>query len=170
MNTGDPGPVSTHWGLPGPATCTDPSSYSDTGCAYNYGWNAADDAFKYATSQTLATAASGSDWWLDVETANSWEGTTAANAADIRGGIDYLRSRGVTNVGVYSTPSQWNTITGGYHFAASLAVYDWVAGTRNLSGAQRACTSPSSSFSGGPVRLAQFPSGGFDGDYRCPGV
>ena len=55
-NTGNPGPISTHWNRPGPATCANPSSYSDEGCAYNYGWNAAGNAFQVATNATSLAA------------------------------------------------------------------------------------------------------------------
>src|SRR4029077_3724708 len=51
----------------GPAgTC----AAGDTGCrAYNYGFNAAIDAFGYAGAQGAHAAT----WWLDVETANTWD-------------------------------------------------------------------------------------------------
>ena len=66
----------------------------------------------YAIS--LATVP-GAAWWLDVETANSWSSSnTAYNVAAIQGAIDEahaLTSGGP--VGVYSSTSAWQLITGG---------------------------------------------------------
>jgi hypothetical protein len=166
MNTGNPGTVSTHWGMPGPQSCTNatvPDSVNNPGCAYNYGWHAAEEAFRLASQATSAAAATAAPWWADVEIANSWDGTTAANFADITGGLDFLRGKGV-QAGVYSTRYQWGQIAGSGVLATTP---NWVAGASSLSQATTFC-SPSYSFTGGPVRLVQFPSGSFDGDYRCP--
>ncbi|MGH7775626.1 MAG: hypothetical protein ACREPI_00400 [Candidatus Dormibacterales bacterium] len=167
MNTADPGPVSSHWGFPGPRACADPTSSSDAGCAYDYGWNAAADAFGAASRTASPSAAAGAAWWLDVELANSWNGGAAANAADLEGSVDYLRGVGVASVGVYSTAAQWRQLTAGYRFPGSPAVLSWVAGATSLRGAVRACAAPSSAFTGGPVALAQYPSSAFDADYPC---
>jgi hypothetical protein len=166
MNTGNPGTLSTHWGIPGPKPCanyTNPASVNDPGCAYNYGWRAAEEAFTRASQTTSPAAAAGAFWWADVEIANSWDGTTAANFADITGGLDFLRSKGV-QAGVYSTRYQWAQIAGSN---ALPTTPNWVAGASSLKQATAFCSS-SYSFTGGPVRLVQFPSGNFDGDYRCP--
>src|SRR5205807_8917351 len=72
LNTANPGPPSTHWNQPGPKSCAAPSSYSDTGCAYNYGWNAAAQSVSVAAGATTTSTATGHTWWLDVETMNSW--------------------------------------------------------------------------------------------------
>jgi hypothetical protein len=168
MNTANPGPISSHWTLPGPAVCTDYSSYTDPGCAYNYGWNAANQAYGTATSAT-ASASTSVWWWLDVETGNSWNGDGRSNAADIQGSIDYLRGQGVAGIGIYSTSYQWSSITGGYVVPAPSTgplVADWVAGAGSLSQASSWC-GPGFSFSGGPVQLVQYPAGSFDGNYVC---
>ena len=167
MNTADPGPISSHWGLPGPRPCADPTSYSDTGCAYDYGWSSASDALGAASQASSPAAARAAAWWLDVELANSWNGTPAANAADLQGAVDYLRFAGVPAVGAYSTASQWRQITGGYKFPSGAAVSSWVAGAGSLKAAVRACSAVSSAFTGGPVALAQYPSGHFDADHPC---
>lgn len=164
MNTANPGPASTHWNLGGPRACLNPSSASDPGCAYDYGWNAAAYAFSVAAAATGAATAAGHGWFADVEIANSWDGDYAANAADVEGGLDYLLAQGVPSVGVYSTAYQWGQITGGA--ALPSTVGDWLAGARSQTQAAAWC-SPSQSFSGGPVRLVQFPSAGFDSDWRC---
>ena len=190
MNTANPAPHSSYYwptsGSSDPALCSDATSVGDPGCAYDYGWHAAANALASATSTLTAsgfssTAATTRAWWLDVETGNTWNGTGSANAADLQGSIDYLRSHGVPSVGVYSTSYQWNTITGGYttttaaSYAASwkpefTSAYgiagspDWVAGLGSLSGAKSNCSRP---FTGVKVQLAQYASSGFDADLRC---
>ena len=155
MNTADPGAQSVRWTLPGPKPCGGASD--DLGCAYNYGWNAASHAVAYAASQ----GANATSWWLDVETANTWSTNLAANRADIQGMVDALVAQGRT-VGVYSTGYQWGVITGGL----VLDVPNWVAGASSVGQAKSWCT-PSRSFTGGPVAMVQYPSGGFDGDVAC---
>jgi hypothetical protein len=180
-NTADPGPAySSHWptGQLTPQVCDGSNS---SACSYDYGWNAAQNSFADAIAAETAdgstsskTAAAAAPWWLDVETANSWEtlesayGATptsdANDQASLQGAVAYLVAQGVGTVGFYSTPSQWTVLTGGTgsSFAASP---DWVAGFRTLSLAQAGCSS--TSFTGGRVALTQYPSGGFDADYAC---
>jgi hypothetical protein len=157
MNTGNPGKQSVHWTEPGPKSCNGASS--DSGCAYNYGWNAASHAFDYAQAQTGAAAQAA--WWLDVETGNSWSTTVSLNSADIHGMVDFFASRSVT-VGVYSTRFQWNQITGGL----ALAVPNWLAGATSTSQAVNWC-STASSFSGGPVAMVQYATSTIDTDVAC---
>jgi hypothetical protein len=162
MNTGNPGTATTRtswYRQDGPQAC---SEANESGCAYNYGWFAAKSAFEYAGSQASLAAATNADWWLDVETANSWSTDTALNVVDIQGSIDFLASK-VATVGVYSTGYQWGQITGGAQLGASIP--NWVAGALNAKGAPALC---SSGFSGGLVRYVQYVSGGFDANYACP--
>jgi hypothetical protein len=161
MNTANPGPVSSHWQLPGPRPCADYSSYTETGCAYNYGWNAALQAFGAAGNATSAAAAASHTWWLDVEMANSWNGSVAANQAAIQGYLDYLNAQGVPLTGIYSTPSQWTAITGG---AILATIPNWATGASSASDAPSYCRS---TVTGGVVLLSQYGSGGFDADYAC---
>jgi hypothetical protein len=167
LNTGNPETASSNWpgraGV-GPRTCqgSDLSDPSNVNCAYNYGWNAATDAFKVA-SANVGTAAQTQPWWLDVETGNSWNGTTAANSSTVQGYVDYLRSQGTGTVGIYSTGLQWGQITGGY---AVPSAPDWLAGASTAKQAASMCK-PANSFSGGAVQLVQYPRNGFDGDYVC---
>lgn len=158
INTANPGTASPRWTSPGPHPCN--GTETDVGCAYNYGWNGAADAFAYAVTQTPTSAAAQHAWWLDVETANSWSPTVSLNGADVQGAIDYLRSQGVAVVGLYSTAFQWGQITGG----ASMALPNWVAGATDAVSARSRC---GTGFSGGPVRLVQFPSASYDGDIAC---
>jgi len=101
-------------------------------CAYVYGYSMAYSDFVAAGSPLGAT------WWLDVETENTWQKDTAANAADLVGMIDYFRSQGGT-VGLYSTASQWATIAGKTSSTSALAgLPSWIAGSSS-SGAPAAC-------------------------------
>ena len=163
LNTANPGPaLSSHWpaGQTAPQVCD--GSWS-TGCSYDYGWNAADDAFTRVASGALGSvAAASSAWWLDVETANSWSTDTTTNVAALQGFADYLRARAVPSVGVYSTSYQWGRIAGG-STTAFAATPNWVAGA-SAATARSYC---GASFTGGPVTYVQYPSGGFDADLAC---
>jgi len=177
-NTGNPGPtLSTHWpdGQIFPAACnlsrTVLLSDRDTvGCAYDYGYNAAADAYYDAVlaygqlGLAPATPAS-SPWWFDVETSNSWRSDVSLNVAVLQGGVAYLSSVGVatSNIGFYSTQDQWNQITGG---SATFAAFrSWVAGAPSSRGASAYCVG--SGFTGGGVALAQYVFAGFDADLPC---
>src|SRR5205823_13328293 len=129
---------------------------------------------------TLGSAVASLPWWLDVETANSWNGSTTANAADLQGAVDYLRGHGVPSVGLYSTSNAWNTITGGYSTAtagayttawaaAFTAGYPmtqsptWIAGAGTSSAASATCSA--AGFTGPTPQLAHFNAGsGVDAD------
>lgn len=172
MNTANPETASTHWSAragTGPRKCTSLTNAGDTGCAYNYGWNSAVDAVQRAAAATTQATAQAHPWWLDVETGNSWNGTAAANTADLQGSVDYLRAQGIPTIGVYSTTYQWGQITGGAKLPASAtrpAPANWVAGASSARTAASWCQ-PSYAFSGGRVAMVQYPSGSFDGDVIC---
>jgi hypothetical protein len=178
-NTGNPGPaLSTHWpdGQAFPYACNPSRStlISDrdtSACAFDYGYNAAADAYVDAATAfdqlALAPATpAGSTWWFDVETSNSWRSDVTLNVAALQGGIAYLRSAGVpdSRIGFYSTQYQWTIITGGP--AGTFAPFrSWVAGASSVRGASASCVG--SGFTGGGVALAQYPYGGFDADLPC---
>jgi hypothetical protein len=162
MNTANPGSASSavNWyGQKSPnATC---GRGHEAACAYDYGFNAAANAVAYAQAQT--GHATGTTWWLDVETDNSWSTTDlAANLASIQGSIDFLTHQPATLVGIYSTHYQWTLITG----ATTIALPNWVAGAANVADARSRCTTAGWSATGGPVVLTQF-FGAFDGNYAC---
>ena len=85
-NTANPGPGhSTHWpfGQSTPRVCSssDPNSL---GCSYDYGWNAGVAVVRRGRRRCATLAprrpcerrahrAANVDWWLDVETMNSWQ-------------------------------------------------------------------------------------------------
>ena len=155
MNLNYPAGTTGGNGMTGPAgNC----SKRDKACqAYNYGYNAAKDAYLYAASQ----GASGAVWWLDIETGNTWSKTTDLNARVIQGAIDYLRPN--ATVGIYSTRYQWGQIAGGF----SPGLPTWIAGASNLSGAQNLCLNQLAWFAGGSPWLTQYPVNGFTADYAC---
>ncbi len=181
MNTASPGPAySSHWpvGQQSPEVCDGSNSPA---CSYDYGWNNAQPSFNNAVSAestnastSPTSAAQSANWWLDVETVNSWEtlepsyGPTAISAAidqaSLEGSMAYFSSAGVSSLGIYSTASQWTAITGGTG-STFAAVPVWMPSNSTLSAAESACLS--ASFTGGRVAMIQYPSNGFDGDYLC---
>jgi hypothetical protein len=170
INTGNPGPeLSSFWpvGQTSPRVCS--ASNPDTAdCAYDYGWNAAQHSYQtleaaYATRGITANP-NATAWWLDVETSNSWREDVALNVAALHGEVDYLKSRGVTNLGFYSTTVQWGEITGA---SKSFSTYSsWGAGAPNESVAKRHCTS-TPGFTGGRLAMVQYIYDGFDANVRC---
>ncbi len=195
-NTGDPGNVyngsviadwptsgSTPYGPCSTTTVTLSSGTATVGansdaCAWQYGYNkAAQDASWLAAAAaaidsqsppvSVSGGAGGYPWWLDVETANTWQSDTTMNVADLQGMIAGLESAGATTVGAYSTSSQWTSITGGTS-AASGSLYqipNWIPGARNLSGAEANCSQ--TSFTAGRVTVTQWFGHPVDGDYAC---
>lgn len=161
-NTADPGPaLSSHWptGQTAPEVCS-ASEPDSSACAYDYGWNAAANSYADAAS----AGASANEWWLDVESANSWETNTANNVSELQGEVGYLQSQGVTTIGFYANSSDWRTITGGTTAFATLP--SWRAGAGTQGTAASFCGTVG--FTGGPTRYSQYASGGFDADVRCP--
>ncbi|HEY2428446.1 MAG TPA: hypothetical protein VGI06_05920, partial [Acidimicrobiales bacterium] len=156
MNLNAP-PSGSAQGLSGPAGQCAPT---DTGCmAYNYGYNAAADAHAYAA----ASGASASVWWIDVETANSWDANTSNNGRTIQGALDALGAAGDV-AGIYSTPYQWGIIAGGYAPKTPI----WLATGADYSTAAAFC-SPSHGFGGGAIWLTQYGTAGvpYDQDLAC---
>jgi len=131
----------------------------DTAChALNYGYNAASSAYTYAARQVPTFVAQ--MWWLDIETENSWsESDLSLNQDVIKGALRFLRDERHFTVGIYSTPSMWKEITGGWQNGLPA----WVGG-----GTQgNAPTLCGVGFTGGPVYLVQYARGVYDGNYAC---
>jgi hypothetical protein len=174
VNTANPGLASAVW----PTSNVDPSGtvvadpygtctgQVDAACAYQYGWNRANEDVNVRLAGATATPASSYLWYLDVETANSWSADQAANRADLEGMTGYFGSVGATT-GIYSTSSQWSTIAGPVGPASNLyALREWRPGARNLKGARSNCAlSPLTA--GGTVVLTQYTSAGLDYDVSC---
>jgi hypothetical protein len=179
INTADPGPGSASQPIADWPQSGSSSAYGTcsggwtTACAYVYGEQRASYSYGLVNSAD-ASLASTAPWWLDIETANSWatsstSGYTSLNVATIRGFIDGLKSSGASGtVGIYSTGTQWGSITG-LNATTSQTYFsaqpDWVAGA---SSSRQASSDCSASFTGGRVALVQYPAGGFDGDLACP--
>ena len=96
--------------------------------AYNWGYNYAEADLAFARAQSIKPQI----WWLDVETAEGW-GTSAAaqpaNGAVVQGALDVLTGAGET-AGIDCTWYQWGQITGSYTPAAPAPI--WVAGATSL--------------------------------------
>jgi hypothetical protein len=196
VNTADPGnavngtPVadwpmsgSTPYGSCSMTTITTKSGSYTVGqnspaCAWEYGLNraaqdvtwlgaAASGINAQAPPVTVPGGASSYQWWLDVETVNSWQSGTAGqamNVADLQGMMAALQQAGASLVGTYSTSAQWGTITGGTPLGTLAGIADWIPGARSLSGAQANCRL--ASFTGGRVAVTQW-TGRPDHDYAC---
>ncbi len=109
--------------------------------SFNWGYNAASYAVQWAESQGADT----SQWWLDTElptstsidppgancyAPNFWVCDPTYNDIVIQAAATVLRANG-KSVGVYSTKTQWQSITGGMPFAGPIwiAGYDYPAAT-----------------------------------------
>lgn len=185
------GSTSTPSGTCGYATGTSGPGADSTGCAYVYGYDMV-QGITYATGGgSTATVmgdlaafhqATGSQLysfpvWLDVETANSWQSGSAGlamNVAALQGMVDAVKAAASAasatwSVGVYSTASQWNQITGtpGSGGGNLAGVPDWIPGASTVSGAASNCSL--ASFTAGPVTITQWFGHPYDGDYSCAG-
>jgi hypothetical protein len=143
-------------------------------CAYLYGQQRATYSYNLVNgiNPDLASTA---PWWLDIETSNTWAtsstpGYRGLNVAAIQGFMSGLTSAGAAApVGIYSTASQWYTITGltaqttASAFGSSPPA--WVGGSRTLKQAQTRCAS--TGFTGVSPALAQYSANGYDADLRC---
>jgi hypothetical protein len=130
----------------------------DENClAYNYGYNAG----IYAYDAAATAGVSSPNWWIDVETGNTWSTNTTQNQNSLQGEYDALMASGAVNVGAYSTTAQWDSITGSWQ-------NDWPGwGATTVRTAKQAATyCTGHQFTGGPTWLIQF-SGNIDQDYAC---
>ncbi len=190
VNTADPGntyngqpvadwPTSNSGGGADPyGSCTTTSGglgANSSACAWQYGWNrSSQDAnqFLVPAAQQLGTSAVPTDpgsyrWWLDVETANTWQTGSAGlqmNVAVLQGMLAYFQSVGSPQVGIYSTSSSWDTITGGGQVETLSGLPDWLPGARSLSGAEANCAMAGFT---GPVQVTQWTSRQLDYDFAC---
>lgn len=210
VNTADPGNVSgstviADWPTSGSTPYGDclTTTVTVNGGTYTVGANSDACAWQYGDNKAaqdvtwLAEAASAIDaqsppvpvsggagsypWWLDVETANTWQsGATglAMNVADLQGMVAGLEASGVAlpagstipPIGVYSTSAQWNTITGTPSSVGLGSLYqlaNWIPGARSLSGAESNCAQ--ASFTRGTVTVTQWFAKPIDADYSCIG-
>lgn len=163
VNTADPGNLGVpDWPTTGTnqdGTC---SGGDDQACAYQYGWNMAQ---LDARTRIGNNGPSEFKWWLDVETANSWETNTTNNVAALEGMVNYFQSVG-GSVGVYSTPTQWKQVAGTVGTTSRLYGLDsWLPGASSVSGARTDCALPA--LTGGKTTVTQYVARHFDYDYSC---
>lgn len=155
INTGYPGPAAAKQFTSNAVDCAIPAQCT----SYRYGYAAAQYAMLYAISQNTYT----DNWWLDVETENSWSSDAGQNRASIQGAIDAISQESLLHptVGVYSTPLQWQQITGGW----KNNLPNWVGtGSSDRADAIKACRG--SDFTGGGTQLTQYILQ-IDQDYSC---
>ncbi|WP_225437197.1 glycoside hydrolase family 25 domain-containing protein [Arthrobacter sedimenti] len=152
----------------------------DLACSYVYGYVRAYQDARERLKVPLGVASDPGSyfWWLDVETANSWQTGTnidpkkdgpSLNRADLEGMVAYFSSIRA-GVGIYSTGYQWGVIAGTVPSGTPLyGLPSWLAGARSLRGAKSNC-SLSALTLGSKVTVTQYVSGGLDYDYSCPPV
>jgi hypothetical protein len=189
-NTGNPGPWrSKKWptGQQSPRECS-ASNPNSLGCSFDYGWNAAKDSFRRAMDgaqkwngydrATAQRRVANVDWWLDVETMNSWQTlmdefgpgreSQERDTQALIGAVRALWDEGVERVGIYSTAYQWRLITGGWTvtrnwFSANPV---WLAGFDDHEHATSGCAK--GTFTGGPVVMTQYlGEDGIDANVVC---
>jgi hypothetical protein len=156
INTGYPGSSSVRKFPASPKHCR----ASDKHClAYNYGYNATIYAINYANLQN----AHARQWWLDVETDNSWTNNFLVNRASLQGVTDAIKQKVLfSTVGIYSSPNQWYIITGKWQNKLPV----WIAaGTSSKAIAAKACGAKP--FTGGTTtQLSQYTTG-LDENLSC---
>lgn len=148
-------------------------------CAWQYGWNRADEDVNIrflpaATQAKIGTDASKYIWWLDVETLNTWKPAindlnAKSNAAVLEGMTAYFQSINA-RVGLYSTGYQWGQIVG--NGVSELSVLNglpnWRPGGANLNTSKQACNS-SPLTKDGKIVLTQYIYKNLDYNYSCNG-
>ena len=185
VNTADPGNTAADWPTadisggpvdPYGGSCTTVRSRGQTvgadsvQCAFAYGVEQArtDEAF------AQSAGASTSVWWLDVETANSWQsrGTIGLNQAVLLGMVAAFEQTAGASVGGYSTHYQWNKILGTLDSTAGPvlnALAQWIpTGGSSGSVAQADCTDTTKlpNFTNGTRTYVQYTAT-FDYDVAC---
>jgi len=138
------------------------SGFPGTGDPVAYGTAIANDAVAREHAQTSRGTAV---WWLDVETANTWNGTTQQNATVLDAIASRLQQLGA-RVGIYSTPAMWSQIAGDW--APGLPVW-YATGPGTARSAAAACDNW---LAGSPAAVVQWVEktalGVFDHNMVCP--
>lgn len=169
VNTANPGNLGvadwpTSGATPSYGTC---NGGDNQACAYVYGWQRAQADSGFLTAAAPTANPADFTWWLDVETANSWETNLANNQAVLEGMTDYFH--GIkASVGLYSTAAQWSQIVGTVSSGSLTGLPDWRPGGASLSTAKQACTAAPLT-AGGTVSITQYTSRSTDYDYSCQG-
>lgn len=155
LNTGYPG---ISYGLKYQTYPKHCQEFDNQCLAYNYGFNDAKKSISYANLNN----AHATQWWLDVETDNSWTNNPFVNVSELQGMIAAIKKYTfISQIGFYSLQAQWSIITGNW----DNDYLAWTAtGAYSQTKAQQACKDPS--FTGGKLLLAQYTLK-LDEDYVC---
>lgn len=150
---------------------------NDQPCSWQYGWERAQDSaenlFKPAAKNArIKQGINAYSWWIDVETMNTWQKqpqTVAQpnNLAAVEGNVAYFQSFKAF-VGLYSTTSQWQEITGGYVSNTSnlAGLPNWRPSGTELDIAKANCLAEPLT-DGGHVVLTQYIVNGLDRNFSC---
>lgn len=168
-NTGNPGDVLSQYSVtdwPTSSVTADPygtcsGTYTDDmPCSWEYGYERA-QADISAANYPAAT-----NWWLDIETSNSWTSDFAKNQATLEGMTYALQQNGDT-VGIYASSGSWSSLFGTVAPGSTLySLNEWRPGARTVSKAQSNCSL--APFEGnGKVVITQYTSAQLDYDYSC---
>lgn len=155
INTGFPGAPYDLRFQSWPLNC----QISNTYClAYNYGFNAGEYAINYELSRGVVS----NNWWLDVESINSWSTNPNLNKNSLIGEFNAINVSVKPNtIGYYSNLSDWESITGGWQNKS----VSWVATNSNYKiMAENECKRIN--FNGGKTLLTQY-IGTTDLDLAC---
>jgi hypothetical protein len=140
----------------------EPGCHADTAC--NAGYQAGIHAYEDAVSAGVDVNV---PWWLDVETTGNWSPNTGENAQLVQGAIAALhKAEGVVDVGIYTSPLEWNPIVGGYQPHVPFWMANWT-GSGPASCASYGFFAASNALPTGPLEIVQYDSTDVDVDYTC---
>ena len=178
LNTANPGEVRDRvstWPRTGDTPYGVCDGSNSTACSWAYGRARARVAvhgflLPGADAAGLDDDPAGYTWWLDVETANSWQsGSPEArerNRATLEGMAAHLQGVGA-EVGLYSTAYQWRLIAGTVGPSSPLYRVDsWLAGAQDEEQARDWCDRAPLT-GGGDVTLVQYVEDDLDHDVAC---
>lgn len=169
VNTGNPGDVLAQYNVadwPTSSAAADPygtcsGTWTDNmACSWEYGYERAQADLSFVGSSTA------NNWWLDIETSNSWTSDYAKNQASLEGMTYALQQAGKT-VGIYASSGSWSSLFGSVAPGSTLySLNEWRPGAKTLSKAQSDCSL--APFEGnGQVVITQYVSAQLDYDYSC---
>ncbi|HEV7192311.1 MAG TPA: hypothetical protein VGN35_03820 [Jatrophihabitantaceae bacterium] len=174
LNTGDPGDVLAQYDVttwPTTSVSADPygtcsGTWTDNlPCSWEYGYERAQADLSWFNNGTRV-APSG-NWWLDIETSNSWTSDHAKNQASLEGMVYALQHAGA-GVGIYASSGSWSSLFGPVGVSSSLySLAEWRPGAKTLTNARTNCAL--APFEGnGKVVITQYVSTNLDFDFSCP--
>ncbi len=172
VNTGNPGDVLAQYNVtdwPTSSNLADPyaacsGTWTDSlGCSWEYGYERAQADISFVGQ--YGVSASG-NWWMDIETSNSWTSDPAKNQASLEGMV-YALEQGGAAVGIYSSSGSWSSLFGVVKVGSSLySLAEWRPGAKTLTKAKSDCSL--APFEGnGRVAITQYVSANLDYDYSC---